>query len=646
MKRKEKIFREADGEYNEFLEKGEGFIQKKVEKHRKKRWKRLVSTRSMYIGALFFALLAAGITYSGVLEETDLRISDSIHQRINRKRSISAIKIIAIDDKTIDYFGEYEDWSGIWMAAFLEKLNHSPEKAPQVIGIDLDCSKERDSVGAERLVKTCSKYDNICIGAPVISERKKDVKEEPASLHEMQEMDVKMPFAALKDEVVTGISNNTIVSKDGYVRSAVAGTTLDGTKMDSFAVAIYKLYRTGRGLEYTLPKVDAEQTFSFTYTKQSEDYSIYSFYDVISGKISTDVFTDGIVLLGDYTDTSTTLKVPNQRNMQMQEVEVQANILEALMQQRTGQPASKAFMAVFYAIFISLFFIATSYSSGPLTVIIALLINVAQLAICVYINRFGYYVTVLIPMILIVAVVLCNLFLRYIIVLQNKWAVERVFTKYVDKSVVEELSRGGLMEARIGVELKDIAVMFVDIRGYTSLSESLLPEQIVEILNYYLDLVAKAVLKYQGTLDKFIGDAAMAVFNSPRNLEDYEMHAVCAAWELLSSAEELNHICRERCGKEVAFGIGIHCGEAVIGNIGSEMRMDYTAIGDTVNTASRLEGVAPPGQILISKEMKDRLGDKITSLFAGEFELKGKQNKVLAYTVLGIQEEFREQFRG
>ena len=271
MKRKEKIFREADGEYNEFLEKGEGFIQKKVEKHRKKRWKRLVSTRSMYIGALFFALLAAGITYSGVLEETDLRISDSIHQRINRKRSISAIKIIAIDDKTIDYFGEYEDWSGIWMAAFLEKLNHSPEKAPQVIGIDLDCSKERDSVGAERLVKTCSKYDNICIGAPVISERKKDVKEEPASLHEMQEMDVKMPFAALKDEVVTGISNNTIVSKDGYVRSAVAGTTLDGTKMDSFAVAIYKLYRTGRGLEYTLPKVDAEQTFSFTYTKQSED---------------------------------------------------------------------------------------------------------------------------------------------------------------------------------------------------------------------------------------------------------------------------------------------------------------------------------------------------------------------------------------
>ena len=641
MKRKEKIFREADGEYNEFLEKGEGFIQKKVEKHRKKRWKRLVSTRSMYIGALFFALLAAGITYSGVLEETDLRISDSIHQRINRKRSISAIKIIAIDDKTIDYFGEYEDWSGIWMAAFLEKLNHSPEKAPQVIGIDLDCSKERDSVGAERLVKTCSNYDNICI-----SERKKDVKEEPASLHEMQEMDVKMPFAALKDEVVTGISNNTIVSKDGYVRSAVAGTTLDGTKMDSFAVAIYKLYRTGRGLEYTLPKVDAEQTFSFTYTKQCEDYSIYSFYDVISGKISTDVFTDGIVLLGDYTDTSTTLKVPNQRNMQMQEVEVQANILEALMQQRTGQPASKAFMAVFYAIFISLFFIATSYSSGPLTVIIALLINVAQLAICVYINRFGYYVTVLIPMILIVAVVLCNLFLRYIIVLQNKWAVERVFTKYVDKSVVEELSRGGLMEARIGVERKDIAVMFVDIRGYTSLSESLLPEQIVEILNYYLDLVAKAVLKYQGTLDKFIGDAAMAVFNSPRNLEDYEMHAVCAAWELLSSAEELNHICRERCGKEVAFGIGIHCGEAVIGNIGSEMRMDYTAIGDTVNTASRLEGVAPPGQILISKEMKDRLGDKITSLFAGEFELKGKQNKVLAYTVLGIQEEFREQFRG
>ena len=144
-----------------------------------------------------------------------------------------------------------------------------------------------------------------------------------------------------------------------------------------------------------------------------------------------------------------------------------------------------------------------------------------------------------------------------------------------------------MIEAHVGVESKDIAVLFVDIRGFTSLSESLPPEQIVEILNAYLELVAQAVAKHQGTLDKFIGDAAMAVFNSPTDLDDYEFRAVCAALELRSNAYVLNEKCKKEYGKQVSFGIGIQCGQAVIGNIGCDMRMDFTAIGDTVNTASR-----------------------------------------------------------
>lgn len=636
MKEKEEFLEEADRKRNELVEKREEIIQERVAHYRKKRWERLVSVRSMYVGALFFALLAGILSYSGVLDEVDFWVSDSIHQYLNRKHSVSTIKIIAIDDKSEKYFGKSKDWSRSRMAGLIEMLNGQGEENPGAIGIDLDYSSEKDGAGDDSLVKTCSKYDNICIGAPVISERKKDDEEEQTSLHKMKDTDIKIPYDALKENVTVGISNNTIDSRDGYARSAVAGSMVEDTQVDSFAVAIYKMYRISQGMEYTLPKVDDEQAFSFTYTKQSADYKIYSFYDVMIGKVAVDEFRNGIVLVGDYTDKDTTFKVPNQRNMQMQEIEVQANILEALLQQRTGQPVPKIFMAVFYAIFIALFFIATSYSSGPLTVIIALLLNAVQLVICVMINRLGYYVTVLIPMILMVAVVMCNLFLRYMIVLQNKWAVESVFKKYVDKSVVEELAKGGMMEARIGVVRKDIAVMFVDIRGYTSLSESLLPEQIVEILNYYLAQVAKAVSKYQGTLDKFIGDAAMAVFNSPLDLDDYEFRAVCAAWELLSKAEAINQKCREKFGREVAFGVGIQCGEAVIGNIGSELRMDYTAIGDTVNTASRLEGVAAPGQILISEEMKERLGDRITASFAGAFELKGKQNKVLAYSLEGI----------
>ncbi len=636
MIEKGEFIEEADKIRNELVEKGGEIIQEQVEKYRKKRWERLVSIRSMYIGALFFALLAGILSYSGVLDEADMQVSDSIHQYLNRKRTISAIKIIAIDEKSEKYFGKYSDWSRRRMAALVRKLNRREEEAPKAIGIDLDYSSEKDKEGDDSFAETCSKYDNICIGAPIISERKKNDRKKSASLYEIEGEDIKMPYDALREQVKIGISNNIIYSDDGYARRTVAGSMVGDTKVDSFAVVLYMMYRDSQGMEYTLPNVDDEQAFSFTYTSQSEDYSVYSFYDVMSGAVDADVFRDGIVLVGDYTNEDMTFKVPNQRDVQMQEIEVQANILEALLQQRTGRPVPKIFMAIFYAIFIGLFFIATSYSSGSLMVLITLLLNIIQLAICVWINRIGYYVTVLIPMILVVVVVIVNLFLRYLIALQNSWAVESVFKKYVDKSVVEELTKNGIVKAQVGVVRKDIAVMFVDIRGYTSLSESLLPEQIVEILNAYLELVAKAVLKYQGTIDKFIGDAAMAVFNSPLDLEDYEFRAVCAAWELLSNAKDLNQICREKFGREVAFGIGIQCGEAVIGNIGSELRMDYTAIGDTVNTASRLEGVAAPGQILISEEMKERLGDKIASSFAGAFELKGKQNKVPTYSVEGV----------
>ena len=636
MIEKGEFIEEADKIRNELVEKGGEIIQEQVEKYRKKRWERLVSIRSMYIGALFFALLAGILSYSGVLDEADMQVSDSIHQYLNRKRTVSAIKIIAIDEKSEKYFGKYSDWSRRRMAALVRKLNRREEEAPKAIGIDLDYSSEKDKEGDDSFAETCSKYDNICIGAPIISERKKNDRKKSASLYEIEGEDIKMPYDALREQVKIGISNNIIYSDDGYARRTVAGSMVGDTKVDSFAVVLYMMYRDSQGMEYTLPNVDDEQAFSFTYTSQSEDYSVYSFYDVMSGAVDADVFRDGIVLVGDYTNEDMTFKVPNQRDVQMQEIEVQANILEALLQQRTGRPVPKIFMAIFYAIFIGLFFIATSYSSGSLMVLITLLLNIIQLAICVWINRIGYYVTVLIPMILVVVVVIVNLFLRYLIALQNSWAVESVFKKYVDKSVVEELTKNGIVKAQVGVVRKDIAVMFVDIRGYTSLSESLLPEQIVEILNAYLELVAKAVLKYQGTIDKFIGDAAMAVFNSPLDLEDYEFRAVCAAWELLSNAKDLNQICREKFGREVAFGIGIQCGEAVIGNIGSELRMDYTAIGDTVNTASRLEGVAAPGQILISEEMKERLGDKIASSFAGAFELKGKQNKVPTYSVEGV----------
>ena len=157
------------------------------------------------------------------------------------------------------------------------------------------------------------------------------------------------------------------------------------------------------------------------------------------------------------------------------------------------------------------------------------------------------------------------------------------------------------------------------------MSEQLSPPTVVEILNRYLTLTTDCIRRHHGTLDKFVGDCTMAFWNAPLP-QDKPVHLACrAAIDMIKDSEDLRAELKQRFGREIAFGIGVHWGSAVVGNIGSPFRMDYTAIGDTVNTAARLEANAPGGKILISRVVADILGDSadITSL-GDTVKLKGK----------------------
>lgn len=660
-------------------------------KNKQKKWRKIFWKLYVIVGAVYLTIFAGTLTFSGTLDSVDNAVSDAIYQLINRNRNESMIKIVMIDSKTVEELGEYESWSRSKTAEFIEVLNSVPKDAPKVIGLNLNYSGEKDKKGDAMLEKACKKYDNICIGTPIIfQEGEEEVsqkegfllgesallqEEESVSLEEselsqeegvslgesellqgkegaslgrsvlLQERRgmVLLPYQALMPYVITGVTNIVKYSSDGFIRNAVANISIDGEVMDSFAVAVYKMYKDSIGDSYILPRLDIENSFAFNYSKKSEDYIAYSFYDVITGAVPASTFRNCMVLLGDCTTEKRIYKVPNQRNLKMAEIEVQANILEALMTQKTGQNVSKWFLSIWYGLFVGTFFVITFFSSGLRTILKSALLFAVQLLICCILNKFGYYVPVFIPILFVLIITTINLIISYVLAKQERAALEGVFKKYVDKQVVDEIVKTGGVKAKIGVVRKDIAVLFVDLRGFTALSESLEPEQIVDILNTYLTLVANAVKKNGGTLDKFIGDAAMAVFNSPTDLEDYVYWAVCTAWDISQSSEKLKKTYLEKYGKSVTFGIGVHCGEAVIGNIGCKSRMDYTAIGDTVNTASRLEGVAKAGQILISKEVKDRVKGRIMTEFAGEELLKGKKEKVSTYEITGVYKIEKEE---
>ncbi|MEW6213646.1 MAG: adenylate/guanylate cyclase domain-containing protein [Nitrospirota bacterium] len=214
--------------------------------------------------------------------------------------------------------------------------------------------------------------------------------------------------------------------------------------------------------------------------------------------------------------------------------------------------------------------------------------------------------------------------------------VSQLFTQYVSKEVLDEILRHRKDYLKAGAGLKvEITVLFSDIRGFTTFSESTPPERVVEMLNCYFSQMAEIILKYNGTLDKYIGDAVMAFWGAPMPIDDHSERAVLAAIEMLNALDEVNKTLKSKgYDFELRIGIGVNTGIATIGNIGSEKKLNYTVVGDTVNLASRLEGLTKEfnSNLIISEYTYERIKDKITCKSLGNIKVKGREKPVEIYT--------------
>lgn len=218
--------------------------------------------------------------------------------------------------------------------------------------------------------------------------------------------------------------------------------------------------------------------------------------------------------------------------------------------------------------------------------------------------------------------------------LQHEAMTRERFQRLLSPAIAEQVL-SGKVEVKKGGELRETTVLFSDIRGFTSMSESRRAQEVVDMLNEYFEQMVEIIFRYEGTLDKFVGDEIMALYGSPVKHDDDPVRAVQTALDMLQVLARWNEERVARGQVAVQIGIGINSGEVVAGYLGSSKALEYTVIGDAVNTGSRLCSAAKPGQILVSEDTEKLLGGRFDLQEQPPMSLKGKSKPLRIYAVIG-----------
>ena len=601
---------------------------------------------------IFLAISAFTLSYSQVLEIPDEFISNYFYTYNPLEKADERITIIAIDSASEEQYGKYSTWSRALLAEAVEKL--TDEKA-SVIGLDTDLSATKDSDGDAQLVTACKNHGSVVTmaSAQFDSKNMPQPENEASAPNDMalampadSSMDwndhsvtsISYPFEALKSVTKTGITNAIQQGSDSSIRAAALDVNIgpDDTQA-SFASVAYMLYKDSVGEEYDFPEIDNQNLFGFNNIYDTNSYQIISFSDLLSDNYDSSYIDNHIVLIGEYKEVEKANKYFDfnyfKSDSAKQEVLIQSAIIQALLTNKTIHNVPKTLQAALLALLVAILYIVCSKHRTIFAIVAYISTILIFLIFSYFMYLQGYRILLLVPAILALASSLIYLLQKLIYSSYEQYRIKRTLNLYVDSQVVNKISETSPFELSSLSERRNIAVLFVDIRGFTTLSESLQPEQVVDVLNQYFTVVYSSIEAWNGTLDKFIGDAAMAIFNAPTDLEDFEFKAVCAADDIIKGFEPIKQYFKDKYKRNIDIGIGINCGDAIVGNIGCIRRMDYTAIGDVVNTASRLESNAKPGQILISESMYKKINERCVASSIGNLSLKGKAQSVTTYQI-------------
>ncbi|MBU0467414.1 MAG: adenylate/guanylate cyclase domain-containing protein [Nanoarchaeota archaeon] len=535
---------------------------------------------------LLFFLLIVSNSFSHIRPS----ISDRFY---GEKTPLDNIIIIKIDDSSINKIGRWP-WDRNIFSEILLKIKNA-----KVIGIDVSFFEE--SKDDSTLINTLKSFNNTVLAA------------------EVNEDGLMQPIFDSDFGYV-----NLITDSDGITRSVETGLY---EKTIPFSFGIYKKYSGKEDFEI--------KKYIINYASGHGSFNSISAYELLEGA-NLDA-RNKIVLIGATApDLRDTFFVPTSKGTAMPGVEIHANIIQNLILNNFLKKQGKIstlFLVLIFS-FLSFFILSRLKIYYIIPIILLTIIFYSLIGIYLF-NNFDYIIDLFFFPLSVLTFTGAGIAVNYIEEEKHSAYLREAFGKYVSKNLLSEIINKSY-ELKLGGSKKEITIFFSDIRGFTSISEKLNPEELVNLMNDYLTKMTEIILENNGTVDKFIGDAVMAFWNAPFNQEDHAELACKSAVEQINSLKKFNKDKKNQGYPEINIGIGINTGEAITGNMGSEERFDYTAMGDSVNLASRLEGLTKQYgvNIIISESTKKQIKNKFDVRKLDRVKVKGKKIPITIYELI------------
>ncbi len=599
------------------------------------------------LAAIAISMAFCLIAHFSLLHSVKLQSSDTLFKAATLNPSTGPdenIVIVAIDDKSLEQLGRPSSWSRSHHAQLIDVL---VEAGARVIVFDILFSEP--APGDEELASSIEQAGNVIIPFAYTTVPRKAM----AIGQEIALESVIRPLGTFEEGALAVGHANVLPDEDGTVRRLPLVVPNNEHYEPSLALAtVAKYLRRSPVIESPvkdnhlpfagrLIALDNTSSMLINYTDGSAaplNFETVSYLDVLRNNIPSVSFQDKIVVIGvTATGLGDTFWTPMGR--MMNGVELHASAMHTILTDNFLKPAPSFVDIVSILVLALLCSLAVLRFRVLWATLSSVFLCIAYFLATFFFFDNGVMLNMLHPPIAIAGTFVGMNIYNVICERSEKTEITKTFGRYVSPPLVDTILKA-LREDRLklGGETHELTVLFVDARHFTSISENIRSEVVVKALNTYLTTIIETVRKYGGMINNFGGDSVMAIWNVPMKSEE---HALSACKAAISAQRAINELQEEKTTLlMMEFGIGVNTGEAVAGNMGSEDHLEYTVIGDAVNTAARLSSDTPGGKVWIGADTYAKVKDYITAKPLDPLVVKGRHEPVQAYEILDIQHSY------